>query len=153
MTNETSTTQGRLKSALRLFIAKVIRRLSLHGRQSILEETRRKEPHHPPPSPLPLVPHFSATGHVAANWAMLEFLIDQVIWKLAGLDPEPGACLTAQFPSIHSRMRALIALLQLKGADKALIKEANIFVSDASPIAIHRNRIVHGPLFMTMIPK
>ena len=107
----------------------------------------------PTPEPSPetlrdLNTHFAATGQVASSWAALEYMIDQAIWKLAGIEEKSGACLTAQFSSIHSRMRALIALIELRGGNKGLIKEANIFSRDATPVALNRNRIVHSPLIL-----
>ena len=87
-------------------------------------------------------------GRIASSWGALEFLIDQTIWKLAGLDDKPGACLTAQIIAIHGRSRALVSLMNLRGIDAELIKEVNRFTGKAAEPAQHRNRIVHSPLML-----
>lgn len=69
--------------------------------------------------------------------------IDRAIWLLAKLPDEVGACVTAQFGGIHPRLRALIALAQLKGVPQPNINELNKFYNESSSLVLKRNRAVH----------
>jgi hypothetical protein len=59
--------------------------------------------------------HMTALGHAVAAWAALEFAIGEAIWELANVEREAGACVTAQLVGPGPRVRALVALLELRG--------------------------------------
>ena len=86
-----------------------------------------------------------AIGYVATGWARLEHEINTVIWRMAAMSDEDGACITAQIPAIMPRMRALIALAHRAGADEQLLKELNRFSSDVDGLGRRRNRVIHDP--------
>jgi len=94
-----------------------------------------------------MAPLMEAVGHVAHHWARLEHEINKMIWALAALEPEDGACITAQIPSMVPRLRALIALVHKNGAGKALLKDLNRFSGKADGLARRRNRVIHDPWF------
>jgi hypothetical protein len=89
--------------------------------------------------------HYTAIGKIASNWAALELIINSVIWCLAGVDDEAGACITANIFTIDGRLKTLIALMKLRGAEQAIVTDLNRFANDSREIANKRNRIVHDP--------
>jgi hypothetical protein len=93
-----------------------------------------------------LGPIYVATGRVALAWAAFELHIDRVIWALAGIEPDPGACLTSQIASIHNRFRSLISLVKLRGADESLIKRLNQLSNESSKLVLKRNLVVHSTI-------
>lgn len=78
-------------------------------------------------------------------WARLEYEIDEMIWELARLEPEIGACLTAQFQNVSTRFHALISLARLQNVSEHHITMLNRFAGKANDLATERNRIVHDP--------
>ena len=90
-------------------------------------------------------PLMAGIGRVAAVWAKLEFTINEMIWDLANLDINCGACITAQLTTPVSRMRALIALVRLLGGKDRLIADLNKFSGRLDGLARRRNRIIHDP--------
>jgi hypothetical protein len=91
------------------------------------------------------LPLMAGIGRVASVWAKLEFLISEMIWDLANVDINCGACITAQLTSPVSRMRALISLVRLHGGDEKLIGDLNKFSARLDGLARRRNRIIHDP--------
>ena len=59
--------------------------------------------------------HYAAIGKVAANWAALEMLINSAIWQIGEIPDHIGACITSQLYTFDARMKALIALLGVRG--------------------------------------
>jgi hypothetical protein len=49
-----------------------------------------------PSQPPPEHPIYSLIGQVAASWAHIDHLLDIMIWQLADVDAQAGACITAQ---------------------------------------------------------
>jgi len=82
-------------------------------------------------------------GHAANSWAHVEYYINSSIWRLAGVSPAPGACMTAQIVSLFGRLSALLALLKLRRADQKLIDMVNKFAESSRGPNELRNRIVH----------
>ena len=67
------------------------------------------------------LPLMAGIGRVATVWAKLEFLINEMIWDLANVDINCGACITAQLTTPVSRMRTLISLVRFHGGGDKLI--------------------------------
>jgi hypothetical protein len=84
-------------------------------------------------------------GRVSTSWATLETFIDMDIWSLAGVNPDTGACITANLQSANRRLQTLLALLRMRGADEGLATAINVFIRDADSLARRRNRIIHDP--------
>ena len=95
-----------------------------------------------------LTPLLKSIGYVVTGWAALEHEVNKVIWSLASMTDEDGACITAQFSGFLPRMRALIALAHRNGADEKLLKDLNKFSALADGLARKRNRIVHDPWYI-----
>jgi hypothetical protein len=92
-------------------------------------------------------PALALVGRIASSWAILEGAMDVTIWWLADVKEEEGACITAQLVSIHSRLRAIIALARLKSCPKIVIDRLNKFSSDSERIVRLRNRAIHDPWY------
>jgi len=90
-------------------------------------------------------PHFAAAGRLVETWAQLEFRIDQAIWELAGVEQMFGACITAQLIGVNGRLRALRALVRLRGGSDALIRELGTFAGSLSRLQHERHRVAHDP--------
>ena len=91
--------------------------------------------------------HAAALGRAIATWANFEFEVDEVIWALARLEPEQGACLTAQFTTVAQRFNALVSLAALENISQAHIDRINKVRNRALSIADKRNRMAHDPWF------
>ena len=65
------------------------------------------------------------------------------MWALSGTPHEIGTCVTAQMYTFDARMNALIALLNLKGANE-LAQKFNDFYEASRSGSSTRNRIVHN---------
>lgn len=90
----------------------------------------------------------SEIGRIASVWAMLEFRMDQFIWDLAGIEQTAGACLTTQMNGTTPRLRAIKALMELRGSAPELITRLNKFTADLVTPQEDRNRAVHDPWFV-----
>jgi hypothetical protein len=102
--------------------------------------------------PEPAIPdaHYAAVGKVANAWADLELAIDYLIWELMGVDQLLGACTTAQFVSVHPRMKAVTALARLHGAT-ASADELDKFYGHVGGLAERRNRLIHDRRFLNAL--
>jgi hypothetical protein len=91
--------------------------------------------------------YLSHIGAIVSNWAELELMIDASIWRAARIEPEVGGCITANLGSIHSKLKALRALLEWNAVDEKLLKDFNKYQNAISGTADKRNRVVHHPWF------
>jgi hypothetical protein len=89
--------------------------------------------------------HAAAIGYVAIAWASFELAVTAQISILSGFALRPMSCLTSQIVSIHGRLTALSALVDLVGGNKAILKEIEKFAGSTYEIAGKRNRIIHDP--------
>ncbi len=96
-----------------------------------------------PPTPPPPPSNAEYVGIICNSWAVLELEIDGTTWLIADVRPTIGACITAQFISVHPKIKALIALCRHKGVDEKLIKRLNTFHQSLYGTAEKRNRAVH----------
>jgi hypothetical protein len=93
---------------------------------------------------------YALMGHLASDWAMLEFMINELIWKLAGVSSVTGACITAQIFTINNRLMALISLMRLRGFDEGMVRELNKFAEAVRAPAEKRNRTIHDPVLVSV---
>ena len=91
------------------------------------------------------LPLMAGIGRVASVWAKLEFTINEMIWDLANVDINCGACVTSQLTTPISRMRALISLVRFHGGKDKLIGDLNKFSGRLDGLARRRNRTIHDP--------
>jgi hypothetical protein len=99
---------------------------------------------------------YSFVGRVASDWAHVEHLFDEIIWRLGAQDEIKGACITAQMMGVYPRCKAIVALLTAIGRRKSLdlkplidrtIELMNKASGPTSP-GDRRNRIVHDPWYV-----
>ncbi len=91
--------------------------------------------------------HISLVGRIAGNWAHLEFEIDFGIWHLANTHQQLAACITSQLMSIHPRLKAFIALVEVRAGSAASVKALKSFQGSIADLVELRNRTVHDPRF------
>ena len=107
-----------------------------------------------PPFPTPQeASHLEYVGIISSAWANLEFDIDSTTWRLGGIAPEVGACLSANLGSIHLKLRSLYALLELNSASKETLKKFRDFQNRISGTADKRNRVIHDPWMPIVSPQ
>ena len=97
-------------------------------------------------------PVYAMVGRIASSWAHVERLFDQIIWELAGLDGEKGACITAQLGSIPARCNVVIAQLTLfertnRISTERLVAKATDLRNKSNSAGDPRNRAVHDPWY------
>jgi hypothetical protein len=91
----------------------------------------------------PSPPHLQRVGAIAAAWADLDFHIEGAIWLLADVSSSVGACVTANFVSIHPKLKSVIALAHLCGMSKATITKLQKFRTGLYGTTEKRNRAIH----------
>ncbi len=88
-------------------------------------------------------------GQIASDWSHVEHTLDTIIWQLAGVDAEAGACITSQISGAYNRYKAIALLIlherntQKKTAE--LTKEARRLMERMNLPADQKNRHVHDP--------
>jgi hypothetical protein len=88
--------------------------------------------------------HFCAIGKIVVNWAALELMIDSAIWQIAEIPDDLGASLTAQVGTFDGKVRALGAVLTVRGGFDNIISALNKFSGNESRGLLDvRNRVVH----------
>lgn len=94
-------------------------------------------------------PHHAAAIFAAiSEWARFEYAIDKLIWELARLEEEQGACLTAQFSNATARLEALISLARVQGISAKNLMKLNGIKAEMHGLRDQRNRFVHDPWFL-----
>jgi hypothetical protein len=69
-------------------------------------------------------PFYAIVGRVTSEMSHLEHVLDEIIWKLSGLNPALASCITFQLVGATPRFRAIIALGKFKKIRNNLIVEA-----------------------------
>jgi hypothetical protein len=82
-------------------------------------------------------------ANASNSWAWVELEVHVMIWKLSGLNPTVGACLTAQMFTFDAKLNCLLALLKLREAPIAFISKVNTFLQKSRGALDARNRFVH----------
>ena len=91
--------------------------------------------------------HLEAIGHIATNWATLEFSVDQLIWVLAQLNLKIGGCITSNIPNLARKIDSLISICKLYKAEATTIKKLNAFKNRCHSLSEKRNRVIHNVSF------
>ncbi len=92
--------------------------------------------------------HYAMVGLVASNWAYFEAVIDDWTLRLAEIEPNIGACLTAQIAGSGRKMDAFISLLRLLKVGAPTADEWDKFAKRVAGLAEQRNRAIHDPWFL-----
>ncbi len=93
--------------------------------------------------------YYIAIGKVASNWAAFEALVNSLLWQLAKVHDDRGACLTAQIANVARSLDALASLVRLEGGSETVLKEINRFAEKTGKLSRRRNRIIHDPWTMS----
>ena len=91
-------------------------------------------------------PFVRALGVLSLAWSHLEYDLNELIWVLSNVDRQFGACLTAQLIGPGPRIRAVAALLRLRGTPNDLINEFNSLSADIESAGRQRNRWLHDQI-------
>ena len=87
--------------------------------------------------------YHTQVGRVAAAWATLDLVVDGLIWKLIEIKPLLGAAITSEIPSVHTKCRCLVVILQLLDGGNAFVRKINRFNEELRPLIENRNRLIH----------
>jgi hypothetical protein len=93
-------------------------------------------------------PIHSLVGQVAAKWSEVEHVLDHAIWRLAKIDDNTGACLTAQILGSGNRITAILALCHHRKIDPTLIKKLRSLSGKILVSQNLRNRILHDAWYI-----
>jgi hypothetical protein len=93
-------------------------------------------------------PLYTDIGRVAAQWAHLEHLLDLIIWDLASIRHEKGACITGQLIGASPRYYAIIALAMTHGIKQQTIDIIQELMRKTINLSEERNRIVHDAWYL-----
>jgi hypothetical protein len=112
---------------------------AVSGVSASMKVHRRPPPHHP---------IHNLVGRVAADWSLVEHTLDLIIWQLARLDDETGACLTAQISGVYGRIPTIVSLSLRRGLGDSILKQIKDLYGPLQFCQNHRNRIVHDPWYL-----
>lgn len=97
-------------------------------------------------------PIYNLVGQIASAWAHFEHAIDRIIWVLAEIPPERGACITGQMMGVWPRFNTVVALLTLRSKAETqlhpLINSVNKMSGRCRDVGEQRNRIIHDPWYV-----
>jgi hypothetical protein len=96
---------------------------------------------------------YPEVGRIAAVWAMMEWTMDRLIWDLAGVEQQLGACMTTQLNGPTPRLRTIKALAALLGAPQSTLTKINKFGRTMIAPQEERNRAIHDAWFVGMQTK
>ena len=106
----------------------------------------------PPLVKIPPLDHqvYALVGRVAASWSHLEHTLDLIIWSLAGIEAEKGACITSQMLGATNRYKTIISLLKQRKtrAFAQLASDADALMRKSYDGQEERNRIVHDAWYL-----
>lgn len=89
-------------------------------------------------------------GLLANDWAMLEFKVNECIWRLANVNIVAGGCLTSYIFTMANRLTCLLSLMRLRGIKEDTVSKVNAFSQRMHGTAEKRNRTIHDPIVLNM---
>jgi hypothetical protein len=92
-------------------------------------------------------PVYPLIGQVASDWALLEHILDLVIWHLVRLDDPTGACVTAQIMGAAPRLFTIEALCKQRKLSKEVLDQVTALRESLYDVQERRNRILHDPWY------
>lgn len=87
--------------------------------------------------------HRAAIGGVALVWTQLENDLQQILWRLAGLENKIGRCIT-QHMSFNSLKDAIITVAHESERFNAIAPELERLLKKTDQLRIKRNDILHA---------
>lgn len=98
-------------------------------------------------------PMYHKIGRVAAEWAMLEHVLDLTIWEISELTQPVGACITSQIMGATNRYGAIIGLCKHLPSYQKYHPIYIELMNSGYKMQEDRNRIVHDPWFVEQSTK
>jgi hypothetical protein len=89
--------------------------------------------------------HYTSIGKVTSMWATLELIMQRMIWQLANIGIQEGACITAQIPNSARLMDAIISLVSFHKDTEKLVKHYSQLSEKIRILQMERNRVIHDP--------
>ena len=84
-----------------------------------------------------------AAGELATDWALLEDIVEAIVWAIAGLPPDLGRALTKNINFVN-QMKTIPLMLKAKYPERFDKDAWNTLHNDIKDCRIKRNSIVHG---------
>jgi len=92
-------------------------------------------------------PIHNLVGRVANDWALVEHQLDLIIWELAKVDYETGACLTGQIHGALPKLTAIKALCKRRKLEE-IFEQVKELEGRCHQVQNRRNRILHDPWYI-----
>ncbi|MEG3145874.1 hypothetical protein U1839_14530 [Sphingomonas sp. RT2P30] len=89
--------------------------------------------------------YYLLVGKVITNWSMLEARLASAIWRIGEIPDDFGASITSQIYTLDGKVKALQAILRVRGYDKEAEKLGEV-IADTKGLSDIRNRLVHDPV-------
>ncbi len=93
-------------------------------------------------------PFYAVVGRIASEWSHIEHILDMIIWELARIDPQAGACITSAIMGVGPRCRVILTLGAMRGLKEATLKRFKTLMSNSFGVAELRARVVHDPWYI-----
>ena len=103
-----------------------------------------------PDKGMPSAKHLQAIGRVVIEWSRLEWLVEDAVHRLAGLDDDTGRMLTTHMP-LDKRFDALLSLVDAAYSDSSTLRALKHINKDIrseregkASLLAQRNWIIHS---------
>lgn len=87
--------------------------------------------------------HHAVIGGIALQWTHLENYVQSVLWRIAGLEPNIGRCITHHMP-FRSVCDAIVTIANVKPQFQAFASELELLFHECDQLRVKRNDIVHA---------
>lgn len=87
--------------------------------------------------------HAECIAEAANYWAWIELEVHWMLWELADVHPNIGACFTAQMYTFTAKVDGLLALMRIRGVSQPIVDRVNKFSQSSREASDLRNRFVH----------
>ena len=87
--------------------------------------------------------HHAAIGGVALHWTHVENFVQSILWRLAGLKPDIGRCITHHMP-FRSLCDAILTIANEMPAYKHFAPELGLLFRECDQLRVKRNDTVHA---------
>lgn len=89
--------------------------------------------------------YYVLVGKIITIWAMLEARLASAIWRIGEIPDDYGASITSQIYTLDGKVKALQAILRVRGFDKEAAKLGEV-IDSTKGLSDIRNRLVHDPI-------
>ena len=96
--------------------------------------------------------HHAAIGGVALKWTHLESYVQSILWRISGLDPTTGRCITHHMP-FRSVCDAIVTIAHERREFQTFAPELERLFSECDQLRVKRNDTVHALWATFLSPK